>query len=78
MLQLRPSAAKKMIFLNNVNIYLFWLCLVFVAACWLFLIPVSRGYSLVAVLGLLMAMASLVSEHSLQGSQASEAVGPRL
>ena len=37
--------------------------MVFVAACWLVLVAVSRGYSLVAVLGLLMAVASLVAQQ---------------
>ena len=52
--------------------------MVFVAACWLVLVAVSRGYSLVAVLGLLMAVASPVAEQRLQGSQASVVVVPRL
>ena len=38
----------------------FWLCWVFIAACGLSLVAASRGYSLVAVWGLLIAMASFV------------------
>ena len=41
----------------------FWLCWILVAVCRLSLIVVSRGYSLIAVLGLLIAVASLISEH---------------
>ena len=40
----------------------FWLCWVFVAACRLPLVAVSRGYSLAAMGGLLITVASLV-EH---------------
>ena len=39
-----------------------WLCWVFVAARGLSLVVASRGYSLVAVRGLLLAVASLVAE----------------
>ena len=42
------------------------------------LVVVSRGYSLVAVCGLLTALASLVAEHGLQGAQASAAMVPGL
>ena len=42
------------------------------------LVVVSRGYSLVAVCGLLTALASLVAEHGLQGPRASVVVTPRL
>ena len=43
----------------------FWLCRVFTAA-WAFSLAVlSGGYSLVAVCGLLIAVASLVAEHGL-------------
>jgi len=38
---------------------------IFIAACRLFLVAVSRGYSPVAVHGLLIAVASLVVEHGL-------------
>ena len=48
------------------KIYLFWLHWVFVAAHGLSLVVVSSGYSLVVVLGLLSAVASLVVEHGLQ------------
>ena len=48
--------------------YLFiyvWLCWVSVAMEGLFLVAVSRGHSLVAVLGLLTAGASFAAEHRL-------------
>ena len=38
----------------------------------------SRGYSLAAVRGPLIAVASLVAEHGLQGAWASGAVPPEL
>ena len=43
----------------------FWLHWVFMAACGLSLVVASRGYSLVAVCRLLIAVASLVAEHGL-------------
>ena len=43
--------------------YLFWLTSVFVAARRLSLAVVSEGYSLVAVYGLFIAVASLVARH---------------
>jgi len=43
-----------------------WLWWVFVAACGLSLVVVSGGYCLVAVQGLLTAVASLVVEHRLK------------
>ena len=43
----------------------FWLCWVFVALCGLSLVSASRGYTLVAVGGLLIAVASLVAEDGL-------------
>ena len=42
------------------------------------LIVASRGYSLVAVLGLLTVVASLVAEHRLLGTQASVVADHRL
>ena len=42
------------------------------------LVAVSRGYSLVAVHGLFIAVASLVAEHRLLGVWASAVVVPRL
>ena len=48
------------------SIYL-WLCWVFVATCRFSLVVASRGYSLVAVRGLLTAVASLVAEHGFLG-----------
>ena len=47
----------------------FWLLWVFIAV---------RGFSLVAVCGLLIATASLVVEHGLQGVQASVVAAPGL
>ena len=49
------------------NIY-FWLCLVFFGAHGLSLVVVSRGYSLVAMLRLLTAVASLLVEHGLHST----------
>ena len=46
-------------------LFIFWLHWVFVAACGLSLVVASGGYSLVAVHGLIMAVASLVAEHRL-------------
>ena len=43
----------------------FWLCWVFIAACGLSLVEVSRGCSLVAMSRLLPLVASLVAEHRL-------------
>ena len=43
----------------------FWLCGVFVAARGLSLVVASGGYSLFAVCGLLIVVASLVAEHRL-------------
>ena len=40
------------------------------------LVSASRGYSRVAVHGLLIAVASLVAEHRLQGARASVVVAP--
>ena len=48
-------------------IYVFWWRWVFVAA-WAFPREASRGYSPVAVCGILTAAASLVVEHRLQGT----------
>ena len=42
------------------------------------LVAASRGYSLVAVRGLLIAAASLVAEHRLWGTRASAAEAPGL
>ena len=43
----------------------FWLWWVFIATCKLSLVAVSRGYTLVAVHGLPIAVAFLVAEHGL-------------
>ena len=43
----------------------FWLCWVFIAAHGFSLVAMSGGYSLVAVLRLLIVVASLVVEHRL-------------
>ena len=53
----------------NLFIY-FWLCWVFIAVHRLSLAAVNAGYSLVVVFGLLIAVASLVAEHRLQGTWA--------
>ena len=47
-------------------------------SCGLSLAVESRGHSLVAVLGPLIAVASLIAEHGFQGSQASVVVALRL
>ena len=47
---------------------------VFIAACGLSLIAASRGYSLVALCGLLIAMTSLVAEHELRSVRVSVVV----
>ena len=64
-------------FFINLKIYFliqFWLYWVFIAACGLSLVAGSEGYSLVTVPGILIAAASLVAEHKLQGTQASAVV----
>ena len=43
-----------------------------------YLVAASRGYSLVVVHRLLIAVASLVAEHGLQGTQASAVAAPGL
>ena len=48
------------------NVYLLFIFGFFVAACWLSLVLVNRGYSLAVVPGLLIAVASPVLEHRLQ------------
>ena len=48
----------------------FWLCWVFVASFFSLLVQ-SRGYCLVAVHRLLIAVTSVVVEHRLEGVQAS-------
>ena len=55
----------------------FFLCWVFIAAQAFSLVVASRGYSLVAMRGLIVE-ASLVAEHRLQGTLASVAVACRL
>ena len=50
---------------NNLFIYFFRLCWVFAAAQTFSQVVASKGYSLVAVHGLLIAVASLVVEHRL-------------
>ena len=65
------------LFLTFKKFYLptyFWLYSVFIAARGLSLLAVSRGFSLVVMLRLLTAAASLVAEHGLQGTQASVVV----
>ena len=43
--------------------FIVWLCWVFIAACRLSLVAARRGYSLVGVRGLLIAVDFLVGEH---------------
>ena len=47
------------------NLFIFWLLWVFIAACGLSEVATSGSSSLVAVLGLLIVVASLVVEHRL-------------
>ena len=47
------------------NIYLFWLCWVFIAARGLYLVGASGGYSLVVECRLLIALASLIAGRGL-------------
>ena len=54
------------------------MCSVFVAACRLFLVVVRGGYSLVAVQGLLIAVARLVAKHGLEDAQTSVVAACRL
>ena len=56
-------------FFNLMNVFLFWLHWVFIAARGLSLVVASRGYSLVEVRGLLIAVASLIAKHRLQASE---------
>ena len=60
-------------FLKNKFIYLFLAELGLCCGTDLSLVATSRGYSLVAVLRLLIAVASLVGEHGLSSTQASGA-----
>ena len=48
----------------------FWLCWIFVAACWPSLLVVSGGHPVVEVQGRLTVVASLVEQYRLQGAQA--------
>ena len=59
------AQAASLLFFKLYLLICFWLCWVFVAACRLFLVGMSRGYFLVAVHGLLIAVASLAAEHGL-------------
>ena len=47
---------------------MFWLHLVFIAVRGLSVVAAREGYSIVAVWGLLTAVASLVAEHRFQGA----------
>ena len=58
--------------------YVFWLWWVVVAACRLSLIPVNGGLLFMAVLELLVVVASLVAECGLQGTRAPVFVAHRL
>ena len=68
-----------MVFFKNNLKTLFILAMLGLRCCAGFpLVVVSRGYSLVAELGLLIAVASLVAGHGLLGMQASAFVISRL
>ena len=68
-----------MVFFKNNLKTLFILAMLCLHCCaCLPLVVVSRGYSLVAELGLLIAVASLVAGHGLLGMQASAFVISRL
>ena len=58
-------ALKFSSFFKTILFIYFWLCWVFVAVQAFSLVAVSGGYSLVAVCGLLVVVASLVAEHRL-------------
>ena len=58
--------------------FIFWLCLVFVAAWGLSLLPASRGYSLVVVSRPPVVVASLVAEHRLWSVRVSAVITHRL
>ena len=58
-------------FKKFIDFYYFWLCWVFVAVLGVSLVVVRRGYSLLSVNKLLIAVASLAVEHGLKGTQAT-------
>ena len=71
----------KMVSFKNIYLFIYlFICLswVFVAACRLSLVMESKDYSLIAVCWLLIAVASLLVEHGLQGALASVVVVHRL
>ena len=55
-----------LLYILKKNVYLLFIFGFFVAARWLSLVLVNRGYSLAVVPGLLIAVASPVPEHRLQ------------
>ena len=59
-------------------LFVFWLCWLIVAAHGNSLVVAIRGDSLVAVHRLLLAVASLVSEHGLLGHSGSVVLTPKL
>ena len=59
-------------------VYLFLVVLGLHCSAGFSLVVASGGYSLVAVCGLLIAVASLIAEHGLWGSRASVVAVPRL
>ena len=61
-IQANLSISKLLVFFKK-NLFYFWLCWVFTAVSRLSLVAVSRGYLLVAVPRLLIAVASLIAEH---------------
>ena len=68
-------AAKCIYFLK---LFIFYDCAVSSLLLWPSLVEESRGYSLVALWGLLFAVASLVAELGLQGVRFSVVATPRL
>ena len=62
---LGPHAEKHTLKKMFINLFVFWLCWVFIAVCVLFLVAMSREYSIGAVQGLLIEVASLIAEPGL-------------
>ena len=62
----RPKSHQKEKLKKKILVFIdFWLCWVLVVALGLSLVAASRGYSLVAVIRLLFAVASLVAGYGL-------------
>ena len=64
-IEMKLQTAAPIKFFKNIFIIYLWLHWVFIAVCRLSLIAARGGYSLVAVHGLLITVASLVAEHGL-------------